>query len=94
VPAREPPGDDGDARLAGFALLGIAGLSAVVTLTFATDSQSTDGGSNAALAVVFGGLTVISGVAGGALLVNHTSAIQVAPMVTVRSVGVAISGRL
>jgi len=73
---------------AGALLIELAGISALVTVPLvAFDSSRSD----AALVVL--GATVVTGAVGVALVLSNRS-VQVAPTVTPRAVGLAISGRL
>jgi hypothetical protein len=81
----------------GGALLGVAALSALTALTLLpldTTVTGDDQGKYDTLLKVFAATAAVSGLAGIVFLVSSRSTVQVAPAVTPRSVGLAITGRL
>jgi hypothetical protein len=82
-------------RVTGIVLLTAAGLSAITTVALfaGTPSDPNETASYDTPKLVFGLSTLVAGVAGFVVL-GQSRSVQVAPAVTARSVGVAISGHL
>jgi hypothetical protein len=82
-------------RGVGVALVVIAGVSGLTTLTLyaTTPSDPTISGSYDSWKALFTATTVITGVAGFALVIANRT-VQVTPAVTPQSVGLAIAGQL
>lgn len=79
----------------GVALLGLAGVTGLLTLSLlAADSSATSEDSSlGAWTAIFGATTAVTGLAGLVLVVSGRS-VQVAPTATPKTVGLAISGRM
>lgn len=77
------------------ALVVIAGVSGLTTLTLyaTTPSDPTISGSYDSWKALFTATTVVTGVAGFALVIANRT-VQVTPTVTPQSVGLAIAGQL
>jgi hypothetical protein len=82
-------------RIAGIVLLSIAGASAITTvgLFAGTPNDPAEAASYDTPKLAFGLTTLVAGVAGFVLL-GQSRSVQVAPTVTPKAVGLAISGRL